>query len=114
MKIEISEPFQVGAIIAKLPPSWKGYVKKIMHNSKDFSMEHIKKHLLIEVELKVREGAKNSNICSSQTNAVSKPNKSKNKVLGPKKDQEKFKRRKKKVQRRLLNVWQVWPLCSSV
>ncbi|XP_022850034.1 uncharacterized protein LOC111372092 [Olea europaea var. sylvestris] len=36
VKIELPETFQVGAIIAKLPGSWKGYRKKILHNSEDF------------------------------------------------------------------------------
>ena len=45
MKIELPEQFQVGAIITKLPSSWKGYRKKLLHNSKDFSLEKIQMHL---------------------------------------------------------------------
>lgn len=41
MKIYIPKTFQVGAIIAKLPPSWKGYRKKWMYSSEDFSLEKI-------------------------------------------------------------------------
>lgn len=41
MKIELPESFQVWAIISKLPPIWKGYITKILHNSKDFYLEHI-------------------------------------------------------------------------
>ena len=33
VEIELPESFQVGAIIAKLPSSWKGYRKKILHDS---------------------------------------------------------------------------------
>ena len=40
-KIELPEQFQVGAIITKLPSSWKGYWKKLLHNSEDFSLEKI-------------------------------------------------------------------------
>ncbi|XP_058762700.1 uncharacterized protein LOC131636071 [Vicia villosa] len=55
VKIDIPETFQVGAIIAKLPPSWKGYRKKLLHSSEDFSLEKIQKHLRIEEESKERE-----------------------------------------------------------
>ncbi|XP_058753877.1 uncharacterized protein LOC131627055 [Vicia villosa] len=37
VKIDVPEAFQVGAIIEKLPPSWKGYRKKLLHSSEDFS-----------------------------------------------------------------------------
>lgn len=29
LKVEVSEPLPVGAIIAKLPPSWNDYKKKL-------------------------------------------------------------------------------------
>ncbi|XP_050915932.1 uncharacterized protein LOC127131031 [Lathyrus oleraceus] len=41
VKIDILAAFQVGAIIAKLPPSWKGYMKKLLHSSEDFSLEKL-------------------------------------------------------------------------
>ncbi|XP_050916151.1 uncharacterized protein LOC127131267 [Lathyrus oleraceus] len=47
VKIDIPEAFQVGAIIAKFPPSWKGYRKKLLHSSEDFSLEKLQKHLRI-------------------------------------------------------------------
>ena len=31
LKIELQEAFQVGANVAKLPSSWKGYQKRILH-----------------------------------------------------------------------------------
>ena len=46
LKIELSEAFQVGAI-TKLPPSLKGYRKRILHNNEHYSLEKIKKHLQI-------------------------------------------------------------------
>ncbi|XP_050918626.1 uncharacterized protein LOC127136064 [Lathyrus oleraceus] len=55
VKIDIPETFQVGVIIAKLPPSWKGYRKKLLHSFEDFSLEKIQKHLRIEEESKERE-----------------------------------------------------------
>ena len=45
LKIELPKAFQVGAILAKLPQSWKGYRERILHKSKDYSLEEIKKHL---------------------------------------------------------------------
>lgn len=39
VKIENLETFQVGAIISKLPETWKGYRKKIMHSFEDYSLE---------------------------------------------------------------------------
>ncbi|XP_050918443.1 uncharacterized protein LOC127135857 [Lathyrus oleraceus] len=55
VKIDIPEAFQVSAIIAKLPPSWKGYRKKFLHSSEDFSLEKLQKHLRIEEETKDQE-----------------------------------------------------------
>ena len=39
LKVAISETMQVGAIIAKLPPSWNDYRKKLTHTTKDFTIE---------------------------------------------------------------------------
>lgn len=58
VKIDLPEPFQVGAIIAKLPPSWNGYRKRISHNSEVFSLEQIHKHLRIEEESRSRDKKK--------------------------------------------------------
>ena len=40
----------MGAIITKLPPSWKEYGKNFLHKSKDISLKQIQKHLCIEEE----------------------------------------------------------------
>ncbi|XP_022851417.1 uncharacterized protein LOC111373164 [Olea europaea var. sylvestris] len=60
VKIELPETFQVGAVIAKLPGSWRGYRKKILHNSEDFSLEDIYKHLRIEEKSRARDKIENS------------------------------------------------------
>ena len=39
LKVAISETMQVGAIIAKLPPSWNDYRKKLTHTTEDFTIE---------------------------------------------------------------------------
>lgn len=55
MNIILPEAFQVGAIIAKLPSTWKGCRKKLMHMAEDFSLEQIQKHLRIEEETRHRD-----------------------------------------------------------
>ncbi|RVW29758.1 Retrovirus-related Pol polyprotein from transposon TNT 1-94 [Vitis vinifera] len=55
LKIELPEAFQVGAIMAKLPSSWKVYRKRILHKSEDYSLEEIQKHLRIEEESRSRD-----------------------------------------------------------
>ncbi|XP_050890241.1 uncharacterized protein LOC127095614 [Lathyrus oleraceus] len=93
VKIDIPETFQVGAIIAKLPPSWKGYRKKLLHSSEDFSLEKIQKHLRIEEESKERE--KSEPPTHFKTNAVTNKGKKRHdgikSHLGPKKEHNKFK-----------------------
>jgi hypothetical protein len=56
LSIKIPESFQVGAIIAKLPPSWNNYRKKLLHMTEDLALEQIGKHLRIEVESRIRDG----------------------------------------------------------
>ncbi|KAH9669996.1 hypothetical protein KPL70_022027 [Citrus sinensis] len=55
LKVEISESFQVGAIIAKLPQSWNDYRKKLLHSKENITLEELKKHLVIEEETRSRE-----------------------------------------------------------
>nr|KAJ0212114.1 hypothetical protein LSAT_V11C400178980 [Lactuca sativa] len=45
---------QVGAIIAKLPPSWKDFSKRMMHKFEDYSLDDLMKHLRIEEETRIR------------------------------------------------------------
>ncbi|RVW92427.1 Retrovirus-related Pol polyprotein from transposon TNT 1-94 [Vitis vinifera] len=75
LKIELPEAFQVGAIVAKLPSSWKGYRKRILHKSEDYSLEEIQKHLRIEEESRSRDKmVEESNGGTNKANAVSKAN----------------------------------------
>ena len=48
LSIKIPELFQVGAIIAKLPPLWNNYQKKLLHMAKELTLEQIGTHLQIE------------------------------------------------------------------
>ncbi|KAL5577506.1 hypothetical protein UlMin_019205 [Ulmus minor] len=76
VKIELPEPFQVGAIIAKLPPNWKGYRKRVLHRSEDYSLEKIQKHLYTEEESRSRDKSKETNFGPSRArvNVVNKSN----------------------------------------
>lgn len=59
LKVEISEPFQVGAVIAKLPQSWNDYRKKLLHRRDDITLEELQKHLRIEEETRSRDHKSN-------------------------------------------------------
>ena len=98
----MSEQFLVGAIIAKLPPSWRGYRKKILHRNEEISLEEILKHLRIEEESRSRDlNDEKSNGETSKANVVANPpnkgkgngkNKGKGyKLLGPMKNKGQFK-----------------------
>ena len=80
LKIELPEAFQVGAIVAKLPPTWKSYRKRILHKNEDYSLEEIQKHIRIEEESICRDKlVEGSNGETSKANAVSQPKHPKNK-----------------------------------
>ena len=55
LKVEIYESFPVGAIIAKLPQSWNGYRKKLLHRRYDISLKELLKNLRIDEETKLRD-----------------------------------------------------------
>ena len=56
LKVLIPESIQVGAIIAKLPPSWNNYRKKLLHMTEELTLEKIGKHIRIEEENRIRDG----------------------------------------------------------
>ena len=53
LSINIHESFQVGAIIAKLRPSWNNYRKKLLNMLEDPTLEEFG-HLRIKEEIQVR------------------------------------------------------------
>ncbi|XP_058766022.1 uncharacterized protein LOC131639548 [Vicia villosa] len=118
VKIDIPETFQVGAIIAKLPLSWKGYIKKLLHSSEDFSLEKIQKHLRIEEESKAREKSESAGL--SKANAVTNKERKKHdgnkRHLGPKKEHNKFKNPggQKGPKTGCFVLWKTWTLCSRL
>lgn len=88
-KIDISEAFQVGAIIGKLPSSQKNYRKKLLQNSDDLSLEQILKHPLIGEKQKDRKKSEAdgySKVNEVNTKAKKKHDGKKN-YLGLKKEQ---------------------------
>ncbi|XP_049373006.1 uncharacterized protein LOC125837987 [Solanum verrucosum] len=53
--IALDENFHVGAIVSKLPLSWKEYRSKLIHKKEDFSLEQLLQHLQIEQETRYRD-----------------------------------------------------------
>ncbi|KAF3664438.1 Histone acetyltransferase HAC4 [Capsicum annuum] len=49
-EISLDENFHVGAIVSKLPPSWKEYRSKLLHKKEDLTLEKLLQHLQIEQE----------------------------------------------------------------
>ncbi|KAG5631850.1 hypothetical protein H5410_003567 [Solanum commersonii] len=49
-RIDLDENFHVGAIVSKLPPSWKEYKSKLLHKKEDLTLEQLLHHLQIEQE----------------------------------------------------------------
>jgi hypothetical protein len=102
LSIKILELFQVGAIIAKLPPSWNNYRKKLLHMVEELTLEQIGSHLQIEEESricestnfvsKVNEGivnyVQNGGVGSSKTHKSFKPNKKTFKKTNSNKDKK--------------------------
>ncbi|XP_039138766.1 uncharacterized protein LOC120276100 [Dioscorea cayenensis subsp. rotundata] len=70
LNIEVSEALKVGAAIAKLPPSWNDYRKKLLHSSESFSLEQLHKHLIIEEETRIRDGKRFGKESDSNVNFI--------------------------------------------
>nr|KAJ0185231.1 hypothetical protein LSAT_V11C900462940 [Lactuca sativa] len=90
LTISLPELFQVGAIIAKLPPSWKDFSKRMMHKSEDYSLDDLMKHIRIEEETRIRDKRGKVGQSVHQVSAGSSSHKGKSrgqnkKNFGPKK-----------------------------
>nr|KAJ0194771.1 hypothetical protein LSAT_V11C700357350 [Lactuca sativa] len=55
LSISIPELFQVGAIIAKLPPSRKDFSKRMIHKYEDYSLDDLKKYRRIKEDTCIRD-----------------------------------------------------------
>ncbi|KAK3006443.1 hypothetical protein RJ639_017438 [Escallonia herrerae] len=93
LEISLPESFQVGAIIAKLPPSWKDYRKKLLHKSEDFTLEQFQKHLSIEEESHKRENKVTVPVESDVHCVDGSGSQSKNPTLQVRKNDEHFKKK---------------------
>nr|KAJ0225474.1 hypothetical protein LSAT_V11C100003670 [Lactuca sativa] len=90
LTISLPELFQVGVIIAKLPPSWKDFSKRMIHKSEDYSLDDLMKHLRIEEETRIRDkkGKVGQSVHQVSTGSSSHKGKSggqNKKTFGPKK-----------------------------
>ncbi|KAK2969340.1 hypothetical protein RJ640_015229 [Escallonia rubra] len=93
LKVILPESFQTGAIIAKLYPSLKVYRKRLLHKSKDFTLEQFQKHVCFEEESHKRD---NKVIVPIETNVhyVDRSgSKSKNSALQVRSNDEQFKKK---------------------
>ncbi|KAJ9545321.1 hypothetical protein OSB04_025028 [Centaurea solstitialis] len=74
LTIPLPEISQVGAIVDKLPPSWKDFSKRMMHKYKDYSLDDLLKHLRIEEETRNRDkrGKAPTNVHSVQVGGKGK------------------------------------------
>uniref|UniRef100_A0A2N9EQJ0 CCHC-type domain-containing protein n=1 Tax=Fagus sylvatica TaxID=28930 RepID=A0A2N9EQJ0_FAGSY len=102
LSINIPELIQVGAIIAKLPPSWNNYRKKLLHMAEELTLEQIGTHFRIEEESRIRESTnsvskvneetvnyvQNGGVGSSKTHKSFKPNKKTFKKTNSNKDKK--------------------------
>ncbi|CAL1368171.1 unnamed protein product [Linum trigynum] len=89
--------FWWGAIIAKLPPSWNNYRKKLLHTSEEFTLEQIQKHLRIEEETRIRDKDLNSEApLSSKVNVVESKKGKKRKAMNNSNNQTNNQKNKKK------------------
>ena len=54
-RLGISEPFQVAAMVAKLPPSWSNFQNYLMHKRKEMTVEDLIVRLRIEEDNRGKE-----------------------------------------------------------
>ena len=75
-KMELSESFQVAAIVEKLPPSWKDFKNYLKHKHKEMGPGDLTLRLKIEEDNRVSEKKVGKHPMESKANLVeSKTNK---------------------------------------
>ena len=57
--MSLSEPFQVAAIIKKLPPSWKDFKNYLKHKHKEMNLKDLTVHLRMEEDNRVSKKRRN-------------------------------------------------------
>nr|GEU79007.1 copia-like retrotransposon [Tanacetum cinerariifolium] len=96
LSVPITEAFQVGAILTKLPPSWKSFSKKMLNKTEDYSLDDLLMFLRIEEGARTRDkrGKDVSNVYhvqgESSTKRVNRNNSQKAKLGVSKNNFKKF------------------------
>lgn len=86
--MDFDEKFQVGAIIEKLPPSWKDFKQILKHLTEDLSVQKLVLKLRVEEGNKINE---KNNVSSLEANAnIVEGDSSKSKPIFQKKNKGKF------------------------
>nr|KAJ0202736.1 hypothetical protein LSAT_V11C500229490 [Lactuca sativa] len=80
---------QVGAIIAKLPPLWKDFSKRMMHKYEDYSLDDMMKHLHIKEETRIKGkcgkvGSSVHHVSTGDSSHKTKSGRQNKRNLGPK------------------------------
>ncbi|PWA70225.1 Copia-like retrotransposon [Artemisia annua] len=55
LDVPVSDAFQVGSILTKLPPFWKSFSKRMLQKTEDYTLDDLLKRLRIEDEAKIRD-----------------------------------------------------------
>ena len=78
LSINIPKSFQVDVIIAKLPPSWNNFRKKLLHMLEDLTLKQFGQYLRIEEESWVKDRTNTDskvNVSNVQSGSLSKTEK---------------------------------------
>ena len=68
--ITLPEAFVTGALIEKLPDSWKDYKKELKHKRKQMNFEDVIIHIRIEEKNKEREKTERAKELTSKANLI--------------------------------------------
>ncbi|GKC74021.1 hypothetical protein Tco_1119904, partial [Tanacetum coccineum] len=55
LSVPITKAFQLGAILTKLPPSWKSFSNKMLNKTKDCLLDDLLKFLRIKEDARTRD-----------------------------------------------------------
>ena len=72
LKCVIPKKFVVGCIIAKLPPSWRGFATSLKHKRQKISVENLIASLDVEEKARAKDNTEKGNEGHSSANLVQK------------------------------------------
>ncbi|PHT99360.1 hypothetical protein BC332_31703 [Capsicum chinense] len=102
----VNDAFQVEAIVEKLPPLWKDFKNYLKNKCKEMTVEDLIVRLRIEEDNKDAERRSKGN---STINGAHIVEDDQNNSKKRKKDEQGSNQPKKKVQGKMLQLWQDWP-----